>query len=89
MLGNVFSGNRCELFFLGIDKMAEGTIKRITNKGFGFIDNGTDKDLFFHSSSVVGVTFDELREGQRVTFNEARGQKGPCLSKSCLRDRLK
>jgi CspA family cold shock protein len=58
--------------------MAEGTIKRITDKGFGFIDNGTDKDLFFHSSSVEGASFDDLREGQRVTYNEARGKKGPC-----------
>jgi len=56
--------------------MAEGTIKRLTDKGFGFIDVGTDKDLFFHSSSVEGTTYNELREGQRVTFNEARGQKG-------------
>ena len=58
--------------------MAEGTIKRLTDKGFGFIDVGTDKDLFFHSSSVEGTTFNELREGQRVTFNEGQGQKGPC-----------
>ena len=58
--------------------MAEGTIKRLTDKGFGFIDVGTEKDLFFHSSSVEGTTFNELREGQRVTFNEGQGQKGPC-----------
>ena len=58
--------------------MAEGTIKRLTDKGFGFIDVGSSKDLFFHSSSVDGGGFDELREGQRVTFNEARGEKGPC-----------
>jgi len=58
--------------------MAEGTIKRLTDKGFGFIDVGTDKDLFFHSSNVQGTTFDELREGQRVSYVEAQGQKGPC-----------
>jgi CspA family cold shock protein len=58
--------------------MAEGTIKRITDKGFGFIENGSDKDLFFHSSSVEGASFDQLREGQRVSYTEARGQKGPC-----------
>ena len=58
--------------------MSEGTIKRLTDKGFGFIDIGGDKDLFFHSSSVQGASFDELREGQKVTFNEANGQKGPC-----------
>ena len=58
--------------------MAEGTIKRLTNKGFGFIDNGTDKDLFFHSSSLEGVNYDELQEGQRVSYTEGQGQKGPC-----------
>ncbi len=65
------------LNFLGII-MAEGTIKRLTDKGFGFIDVGTGKDLFFHSNSVEGTTYNELREGQRVTFNEGQGQKGPC-----------
>lgn len=58
--------------------MAEGTIKRLTEKGFGFIDVGTNKDLFFHSNSVEGTSYDQLREGQRVTFNEAQGPKGPC-----------
>ena len=58
--------------------MAEGTIKRLTDKGFGFIDVGRDKDLFFHSSNVVGTNFDDLREGQNVTFVEAQGPKGPC-----------
>ena len=58
--------------------MAEGIIKRLTDRGFGFIDMGSGKDLFFHSSSLQGVSFDELREGQRVSFTEGRGQKGPC-----------
>ena len=58
--------------------MADGTIKRLTDKGFGFIDTGGDKDLFFHNSSLEGVSFDDLREGDRVSFTEARGQKGPC-----------
>ena len=57
--------------------MSEGTIKRLTDKGFGFIDVGNDKDLFFHMSAVEGVTYDELREGQRVEFNEGQGPKGP------------
>ncbi len=58
--------------------MAEGTIKKLTDKGFGFIKTDGPKDLFFHSKSLEGVTFDELREGQKVTFNEGRGPKGPC-----------
>ena len=58
--------------------MPEGNIKRLTDRGFGFIDTGSDKDLFFHSSSLEGVEFDELQEGQRVSYTEGRGQKGPC-----------
>lgn len=58
--------------------MTEGTIKKITDKGFGFIENPGGKDLFFHSSSVEGTSFEELREGQRVSFNVAQGPKGPC-----------
>jgi CspA family cold shock protein len=58
--------------------MAEGTIKRLTDKGFGFINTGNGgADLFFHTSSLQGVTFDQLREGQRVSFEEGRGPKGP------------
>ena len=58
--------------------MAEGTIKRLTDKGFGFIDVGSDKDLFFHSNNVEGTSYDQLREGQQVTFSEGKGPKGPC-----------
>ena len=57
--------------------MAEGTIKRLTDKGFGFIETGTDKDMFFHNSNLEGVSFDELREGQRVSYTEGQGPKGP------------
>lgn len=57
--------------------MAEGTIKRITQKGFGFIEDGTGTDMFFHSSSVEGARFEDLREGQRVSYNVGRGPKGP------------
>ncbi len=58
--------------------MTEGTIKKLTDRGFGFIDAGGGKDLFFHSSSVESGGFDELREGQKVSYTEARGEKGPC-----------
>jgi CspA family cold shock protein len=58
--------------------MPEGTIKRLTAKGFGFIDTGSEKDLFFHSSSLEGVSYDDLREGQRVSYTEGSGPKGPC-----------
>ncbi len=58
--------------------MQQGTIARLTDKGFGFIKvEGQEKDLFFHSSEVVGVTFDELREGDKVTFEVGESPKGP------------
>ena len=55
-----------------------GTIKKKTDRGFGFIAvAGQTKDLFFHSKSLVGVTFDELAEGDNVTFDVEESQKGP------------
>lgn len=58
--------------------MPEGTIKKLTDRGFGFIKTGSDKDLFFHSSQVQGCRFDDLREGQKVSYSEGQGPKGPC-----------
>ena len=58
--------------------MPEGKIKRLTDKGFGFIDTGTNKDLFFHLSSLQGCRFDDLREGQTVSYTVGQGPKGPC-----------
>jgi len=57
--------------------MAEGTIKRLTDRGFGFIDTGGGKDMFFHMSCLDGVRFEELREGQRVSYDPGEGPKGP------------
>ena len=59
------------------NEMAEGTIKRKTDRGFGFIDTGSGKDLFFHMSAVQEGSFEDLYEGQRVSFTEGQGQKGP------------
>jgi CspA family cold shock protein len=51
--------------------------KKIEGKGFGFIaGDGLEKDLFFHSNSLVGVTFEELNEGDDVTFETAESPKG-------------
>ena len=55
-----------------------GTIKKKTDRGFGFIArDGEEKDLFFHSNDLEGVTFDQLQEGARVTFEVVDGEKGP------------
>lgn len=57
----------------------EGTIKKIvSDKGYGFIEReGEEKDLFFHSNSLIGLGFDDLREGDKVKFEVEESQKGP------------
>ena len=58
--------------------MEQGTIKRLTDRGLVFISReGQDKDLFFHSKELQGVTFEELREGDKVQFEVAESPKGP------------
>ena len=55
-----------------------GTIKTITERGYGFIAReGEAKDLFFHSKDLNGVMFDELKPGDKVSFEVAQGEKGP------------
>ena len=59
----------------------KGTIKTLTERGFGFIAReGETKDLFFHSKDLVGVTFDELKVGDNVTFEVTEGAKGPAAT---------
>jgi cold shock protein len=55
-----------------------GTIKRlVSDKGFGFIAAGDGPEYFFHQSACSDVPFDQLREGQAVTFDVGQGAKGP------------
>jgi cold shock protein len=55
----------------------KGTIARVTDRGFGFISReGEEKDLFFHSNELQNVQFNDLREGDQVTFEVAEGPKG-------------
>ncbi len=59
-------------------KNMTGTIKTLTDKGFGFITReGEAKDLFFHSKDLNGVTFDALKEGDTLSFDVVDGEKGP------------
>jgi len=56
----------------------EGTIKTLTEKGFGFITvDGEEKDLFFHGNELKGVKYEELKVGDRVSFEKADSEKGP------------
>ena len=57
--------------------MPQGTIKKLTDKGFGFISTGGREELFFHMSSLQGTTFEQLYEGQKVDYTEGRGPTGP------------
>jgi cold shock protein len=60
--------------------MTTGTIASLRDKGFGFIlvDGAPGRgDLFFHSTAVVGTSFDQLREGQRVSFDEEPDSRDP------------
>jgi CspA family cold shock protein len=55
-----------------------GTIKRlVSDKGFGFIAAGDGTEYFFHQSACAQTAFDQLREGQAVTFDVGHGAKGP------------
>ena len=51
--------------------MATGQIKRLVrDRGFGFIrPDGESQDIFFHTTAVQGMSFDELNEGQQVEFD--------------------
>lgn len=59
-----------------------GTIKTLTDRGFGFISReGEAKDLFFHSKELQGVTFDELKVGDAVVFEVVESEKGLAATK--------
>ena len=57
--------------------MPQGNIKKLVgDKGFGFI-SGDKGDIFFHLSSVQGMRFEELTEGQKVEYETEMSDKGP------------
>jgi len=82
IFGRVSSGTKIDNPPLGIlapkeTRMATGTIKRLVrDRGFGFIRDDGGQEWFFHRSSVQG-SFDQLSEGQRVSFEEEPSAKGP------------
>lgn len=63
----------------------DGTIKRITDRGFGFIATAEGTEYFFHQSACAGTPFDSLREGQAVSFTVGQGPKGPRAENVTLR----
>ncbi|MEN6440741.1 MAG: cold-shock protein [Syntrophobacter sp.] len=62
--------------------MAEGRVKWFNeSKGYGFIEKDGGGDLFVHFSAIEGAGFKSLSEGERVTFVEEQGTKGPQATK--------
>jgi len=58
--------------------VAEGTVKWFNDsKGFGFIEQESGPDVFVHFSEIQGEGFKSLAEGDRVSFEITKGQKGP------------
>ncbi len=61
--------------------MQEGTIARLTDRGFGFIAREGENDIFFHSNELVGVQYNDLKVGDKVTFEVTEGPKGLSATK--------
>ncbi len=56
--------------------MTKGTIKKLMDNGFGFINTEGGKDLFFHRNEIEGVEFTSLRVGQEVEYEMGQDSKG-------------
>ena len=56
--------------------MPKGTIRRLMDRGFGFIKTEGETDLFFHRNDLEGVEFNSLSEGQEVEFEKGEGRDG-------------
>ena len=56
--------------------MAKGAIRRLMDRGYGFIKTEQGEDLFFHRNELEGVEFNNLSEGQEVEFEKGQGRDG-------------
>ncbi len=56
--------------------MAKGTIRKVMDRGYGFIKGEQEEDLFFHRNDLEGVEFNNLSEGQEVEFEKGQGRDG-------------
>ncbi len=58
--------------------MKKGTVKWFNaQKGFGFISDEEGNDVFVHYSGLAMDGFKTLEDGQSVTFEVTKGQRGP------------
>ena len=56
--------------------MPKGTIRRLIDRGFGFIKTEDETELFFHRNDIEGVEFNSLSVGQEVEFEKGQGRDG-------------
>ena len=56
--------------------MSKGTIRRLMDRGYGFIKGEQEEDLFFHRNNVEGAEFNSLSEGQEVEYEHGKGRDG-------------
>ncbi len=57
--------------------MTSGVIRRVVDgRGFGFVSNGSGRDIFFHYSELSGINFQSLKEGQKLIYRVGLGTKG-------------
>ena len=56
--------------------MPKGTIRKLMDRGYGFIKSEQGEDLFFHRNELEGVEFSSLSEGQEVEFEKGQGRDG-------------
>ncbi len=67
-----------QLFFKEIGILVNGIVKWFSNKkGYGFIEQENGGDVFVHHSAINGTGFKTLAEGDKVTFEIEKGEKGP------------
>lgn len=55
----------------------KGIIKKLDDRGFGFITLEGQKDIFFHANDCSEGNFKDMHEGDAVSFETASSDKGP------------
>ncbi len=59
-----------------VDK-STGTVKWFDNaKGYGFILNENNEDVFVHYRAIMGEGYKSLNEGEQVAFIQTKSEKG-------------
>jgi len=57
-------------------------VRLVRDRGFGFVKpDGAEKDVFFHAKELQGIIFEELKEGDTLSFEVADSQKGEAAVK--------